>query len=123
MAVDPDHRRVVFDGWGEIKGAGADLLMFLADTFRQATSAELAPERYPFTQTRDVLGKLHIDSEEALRRRVFRCRKQIERLATNAGGPPLSTDHVIENNQWHGYRLNPDVVRIVAITELTSPGL
>jgi 7-cyano-7-deazaguanine synthase in queuosine biosynthesis len=120
LAVDPNHRRVVFDRWGEVRGAGAELLMLLADIFRQAAIVELAPERYPFVQTRDLLSKLHIGSDQTLRRRVLRCRKQIEKLATNAGDPPPSTDDVIENNQWHGYRLNPDLVRIVAITELTS---
>jgi hypothetical protein len=27
---------------------------------------------------------------------------------------------VIENSQWHGYRLNPDRIRIVAISELSQ---
>jgi hypothetical protein len=121
MAVDADHARVVFNRWGEINRVGAELLIFLAGLHRQATSDELAPGRYPFAPTSDVLSKLRIDSDETLRRRVFRCRKQIEKLATNAGDPPPSIDDVIENNQWHGYRLNPDVVRIVAITELTGP--
>jgi hypothetical protein len=94
--------------------------MLLADIFRRAAIVELAPERYPFVQTRDLLSKLHIGSDQTLRRRVLRCRKQIEKLATNAGDPQPSTDDVIENNQWHGYRLNPDLVRIVAITELTK---
>jgi Queuosine biosynthesis protein QueC len=120
MAVDEKRKRVIFDRWGEIKGVGAELLIFLASLHRQATSNEVAPERYPFAQTRDALSKLHIDGQETLRRRVFRCRKQIETLATNAGDPPPSIDDIIENHQWHGYRLNPDVVRIVAVTELTK---
>jgi 7-cyano-7-deazaguanine synthase in queuosine biosynthesis len=85
IATDPDHGRVLLDRWGEIRGVNAKLLIFLADTFRQATKDELAPERYPFTRTHDLLEKLEIDSEETLRRRVFRCRKQIELLATNSG--------------------------------------
>lgn len=120
MAVDGNRRRVIFNRWGEIKGVGAELLIFLASLHRQASSDEVAPERYPFAQTRDVLSKLHIDGDETLRRRVFRCRKQIEKLATNVGDPSPSIDDVIENHRWHGYRLNPDVVRIVAITELTE---
>ena len=58
----------------------------------------------------------------SLRRRVLRCRKQIEKLATNAGSRSPLIDDVIENHQWRGYRLNPDVVRIVAIAELTYAG-
>ena len=99
---------------------GAELLIFLASFHRQATSDEVAPERYPFAQTRDVLSELDIEGDETLRRRVFRCRKQIEKLAKSAGDPSPSMDDVIENHQWHGYRLNPDVVRIVAITELNE---
>jgi 7-cyano-7-deazaguanine synthase in queuosine biosynthesis len=118
MSVDEKRKRVIFNRWGEIKGVGAELLIFLAGLHREATTNGVAPERYPFTPTRDVLGKLHIDSDETLRRRVFRCRKQIEKLAVSAGAPAPSIDDVIENQQWHGYRLNPDVVRIVAITEL-----
>jgi 7-cyano-7-deazaguanine synthase in queuosine biosynthesis len=121
MAVDADHRRVVFDRWGEIKGASAELLIFLAKPHKQAMSEGLLPERYPFTQTRDLLNQLRIDSG-TLRRRVLRCRKLIDKLATNVGDRLPSTDDVIENHQWHGYRLNPDVVRIVALTELTKPG-
>jgi hypothetical protein len=92
----------------------------LASLHRKAASDEVVPARYPFGKTRDVLGKLRIDSEEMLRRRVFRCRKQIEKLETNAGDPAPSIDDVTENHQWRGYRLNPDVIRIVALTELTS---
>ena len=112
VAVDVNRKRVIFNRWGEIKGVGAELLIFLASLHRQAASDEVAPERYPFAKTRDVLGKLRIDSEETLRRRVFRCRKQIEKLATNAGDPLPAIDDVIENHQWRGYRLNPDVIRI-----------
>jgi hypothetical protein len=119
MAIDEKRKRVIFDGWGEIKGVGAELLIFLAGLHRQAIRDEVAPEGYPFAQTSNMLNELCINSEASLRRRMLRCRKQIEKLATNAGGRPPSIDDVIENYQWRGYRLNPDVVRIVAITELS----
>jgi len=67
-----------------------------------------------------LLGMLRIDSAEMLRRHVLRCRKKINRLATKAGDALPSIDAVIETSQRHGYRLNPDTVRIVAITELTA---
>jgi hypothetical protein len=44
--------------------------------------------------------------------------QRLSSLDVNARAPAL--DAVIENNQSHGYRLNPDTVRIVAITELTA---
>ena len=114
MAID--RRRVIFDRWGEIKGAGAELLIALAEPFREATRDELAPENFPFIKT-DLLRRPKC-TEEALRRRVLRCRSRIAHLATAAGEPAPAIDAVIENSRWHGYRLNPDSVRIVAITEL-----
>jgi hypothetical protein len=120
MAIDESRRRVLFDRWGEIKGMLADLLISLAGPYREATSDERIPQNYPFTKTEQLLGMLRIDSAEMLRRHVLRCRKKINRLATKAGDALPSIDAVIETSQRHGYRLNPDTVRIVAITELTA---
>ena len=58
-----------------------------------------------------MLGKAR---DETLRRRVLRCRTMIAQLAQNAGAVAPALDAVI------GYRLNPDTVRVVAITELTA---
>ena len=120
IAIDESRRRVVFDRWGEIKGVRADLLISLAGPHRAATSDDRIPQSYPFTKTEQLLGTLRIESAETLRRRILRCRNEINRLATEAGDAPPSIDAVIENSQRHGYRLNPDTVRIVAITELTA---
>ena len=115
MAID--GKRVVFDRWGDITGVGAELLIALAKPFREARIAELAPENYPFIETNTLRSRLKCRGE-TFRRRVLRCRKDIAGLATAADDAPPSIEAVIENSQWHGYRLNPDSVRIVAITEL-----
>ena len=81
-------------------------------------SDELAPERYPFSSTANLLRQTNSAQEETLRRRVLRCRNSITRLAKDAGDPPPSIDAVIENSQRHGYRLNPNRIRIVALSEL-----
>jgi Queuosine biosynthesis protein QueC len=120
MAIDESRRCVLFDRWGEIKGMLADLLISLAGPYREATSDERMPQNYPFTKTEQLLGVLRIDSAEMLRRHVLRCRKEINRLATEAGDTPPSIDAVIETSHRRGYRLNPDTVRIVAITEPTA---
>jgi 7-cyano-7-deazaguanine synthase in queuosine biosynthesis len=117
MAIEEARKRVVFKRWGEIAGVSAELLIALAERFRKATKDELAPENYPFVKTADLLRGLRC-KEETLRRRVLRCRSQIAHLAMAAGEPAPATDAVIENIQWRGYRLNPDSIRIVAITEL-----
>jgi hypothetical protein len=68
-----------------------------------------------------LANALGVEAEESVRRRVSQCRKQIEQLATNAGAPRPSISAIVENHQWHGYRLNPDTVRIVAISALAPP--
>ena len=79
---------------------------------------ELSPERYPFTESRELCRKTGCDNEETLRKRVLRCRNHIKKLAKAAGDSPPSIESVIESNQWRGYRLNPDRVRILALTEV-----
>lgn len=122
IAMDATRRRVVFHQWGEIGGAGADLIFALAERFRDAMRRELAPDRYPFTRTNDLIRQIKCNSEETLRRRVLRCRNKVTQLAKSAGDSPPSLDAVIESSQWHGYRLNPDRIRIVAVSELSGSG-
>jgi hypothetical protein len=105
---------------GRLRNASAELLIALAHPHEKAISERRAPENHPFTATRRLAGMLGEVREETLRRRVLRCRTMIAQLAQNAGAVAPALDAVIENNQSHGYRLNPDTVRIVAITELTA---
>ena len=80
---------------------------------------ELAPERYPFLEASKLRRQVNCKSDQALRRRILRCRTKIKKLARDAGDTAPSLDAVIENSQWHGYRLNPDRVRLVAISKLS----
>jgi hypothetical protein len=80
---------------------------------------ELAPEHYPFTNAAILQREINCQNQATLRRRVLRCRNQIEKLAKNACAARPLPEAVIENSQWHGYRLNPDRIRIVAISELS----
>jgi hypothetical protein len=123
MAIDTEQKRVVLDRWGDLTGVSAWLIIALAGTFRQAVRDELAPESHPYTETTRLMSETKCDTDETLRRRVLRCRNKIGELAKSAGDPAPSIDDVIENSQWHGYRLNPDRVRIVAASELSGAGL
>jgi hypothetical protein len=115
MSIDEGGKRVVFERWGEIGGVEAELLIALVAPFREARKNELQPEQYPYLKPRELELQLNCGSNEALRRRVSRCRNTIEKLSKRAGDPDPSIDAVIENSQWHGYRLNPDRVRLVAL--------
>jgi hypothetical protein len=118
IAVDEKANRVVFGRWGEVKGKSAGLIINLAKPFGQAVSEGRVPENYPFTKTTDLIRQIGCTNDEALRRCVLRCRNKLRSLAISAGDPPPTTDAVLENSQWHGYRLNPNGVRLVALSEM-----
>ena len=120
LAIDEETGRVVFDGWGELKGVNAELIAALAKPFRGAARDELAPEHCPFVKTPDLMRGIGCGSEETFRRRVLRCRRVITELASDTSVAPASIDAVIESNQRHGYRLNPDNVQLIAISETTT---
>jgi 7-cyano-7-deazaguanine synthase in queuosine biosynthesis len=113
MSVDEVAKRVVFERWGEIKGVGAELLIALVAPFREARERELPPEVYPYLTKDKLARQLNCESDEVLRRRVLRCRNAINSLAEQSGDPGPLINAVIESVQWHGYRLNPDRVRLV----------
>jgi hypothetical protein len=117
MSIVEDGKRVVFQRWGELQGANADLIIALAELFRSAARKELSPERYPFFETSKLKRRLNCGSDEVLRRRVLRCRNKIKKLAKDVGEVEPSIDAIIENSRWHGYRLNPDRVRLMAHLE------
>jgi hypothetical protein len=121
LAIDEERNRVTFERWGAISGAGAELIIALAGPFRAAVRDERAPEHYPFTKTTDLLRRLDCTSDEALRRRIERLRREITQLAKSADDPMPAMSAVVENIPWHGYRLNPDSVRIVALRDLRGP--
>ena len=120
VAVDARRYRVVFEGWGEIGGACAELVIALSEQYLQAAQDEIGLERDLFIKSANLAHKIKCNSEETLRRRILRCRKSISKLAVACGGHPLSVDSVIENSQWHGYRLNPDRVRVIQVSELSG---
>jgi hypothetical protein len=120
LAIGEDGDSIIFNRWGKLTGVGARLVLALVKPFSKAVAAQLAPERYPFVKTRDLLRHLGTDNEETLRNQIFRFRRKIQQLARKAGDPTPADDAVIESIQSHGYRLNPDTVRILALNELRS---
>jgi hypothetical protein len=117
FAINEKQKRVIFDRWGEITGKNAELIIALSRPFRQAALEEHAPANYPFIKTPDLMRQIDC-TQGTFRKLVMRCRNKITRLAANAGDPPPSIDAILESSQWHGYRLNPNSVRIVALSDV-----
>ncbi len=117
IALDTPAERIVFTQWGTIKGANARSLLVLAASHQEAVHNGRAPENFPFILAAKLSGEIGCD-EETLRKRVHRCRKRIAQMASKVGDPAPSDEAVIENIPWHGYRLNPDRVRIVMMSEV-----
>ena len=112
----------MIERWGELRGTHAALIIALAVPFRMAVRDELAPMNHPYIGTTSLVDQLKCGSDGTLRRRVLRCRNAIAKLAQSAGNPVPPLDAVIENHPWHGYRLNPDRIRLVALSELRKTG-
>ena len=51
MSVDEVGKRVIFQRWGEMRGASGELLVVLTVPFREARQAELSPEQYSIPVT------------------------------------------------------------------------
>ena len=120
IAIHGKSLKIVLEGIGELKGVSAAVVKALAVPFRQARGEELLPENYPFVKTKKLLKLLDIEEEETLRKRVHRCREQISKLVINAGRQPPDVNAVIESNNWHGYRLNPDTCRSLRFPRLSA---
>jgi hypothetical protein len=76
----------------------------------------LAPENYPFVDSHKLAQRLGID-ELTVRARISRLRRRLNTNAVPADHGSLSTDALIENEAWSGYRLNPAVL-VLAVSEL-----
>ena len=118
MAIDKAHGRVHVVGWGTLKGKNAQLIIALSEPFIRSREDQLLPQNFVLTSGGELEEALGYNNNEALRRCVERCRGQLEKLAKAAGAAPPAIGMVIESISWRGYRLNPDHVRLVALSEI-----
>ena len=118
LAIDEAHGRVHVVGWGVLKGKDAELIIKLSAPFSRGCDAQLLPQNFAFTLGSDLEESLGYDNNEAFRRCVDRCRRRLAKLASAAGAAPLTSDRVIESIPRRGYRLHPDNVRLVALSEI-----
>ncbi len=112
VRLDRVRRRAVLEGLGAISGANFSVLDALAEAHLAALGRGLQPEDFPTSAAGVLAVKWDLDGEEAVRRRILRLRRALERLFRDAGDPVPGDQEVIENIPWHGYQLNPDHVRV-----------
>lgn len=107
----------------EYGGALYGLLKVLGDLYvqdLQNLSSEENFTRLPGGRLADRLGI----TEEAMRRRILKFRREVSREFRDSLGRALGKNDIIENRRdWNGYRLNPRIVRVVAWDQMprTSP--
>jgi len=116
IAFDDDNKAVTLWSGEQLGGASYSLLNSLRPGYDNAKRAGLAPENYPFVDGRKLADQLNIE-ESALRRRISRLRRHLDKCSIACGYGPLSPDAVIENEPRGGYRLNPAVL-VLAASEL-----
>jgi 7-cyano-7-deazaguanine synthase in queuosine biosynthesis len=83
IAIGGDGKTVTVNGWGDLDGADAELIIALAGPFEQAVNEKRAPENYPFLKWQALGPLLNVDGDELVRQRVTRCRETIEHLAVD----------------------------------------
>lgn len=110
------RRKIVkLGGAIELKNAQFETLLALSEIHLEAAGKGLELLDYPFIKAGRLTERLKLDNEDAVRRRIMRCRQQIRKSSATLGIPEQFCDELIENTQWHGYRLNPEMVHIVRI--------
>ncbi len=118
FALDEEHKRVLFHGGIEVKGAGFELVKALMKEFDEDLLAERSKHDFRFVPAGTLTKRLEIDGREidepALRQRVTRFRKGLEKKFLDVLDLQLEVNDIIENDPWHGYRLNPYLLRVPA---------
>jgi CheY-like chemotaxis protein len=100
------------------RGAHHGLLRVLGDLYLQDLHALLSPEQFTGIRGEELADKLAI-SGKAARARVVKFRQQVMKDFREQLGRALGDNDVVENTRdWHGYRLNPYVVRVLRWDQL-----
>jgi hypothetical protein len=119
LAFDTDRKRIVLEGLGSVGTAGQYVLLsVLAAQYRLDRQAELLPRNHMFVSIAELMDRLNVDNETAVRQQIAKLRKVAADLAEERWGLVLGRDAIIENRSGAGYRLNPAVL-LVDINELT----
>jgi hypothetical protein len=118
IAMDEQSRRIVLEKGRTLEGPSAfDLLNLLVEAALEDRAKQRAPENHRFLSAVSLTKPLGV-TLPTLRRAVFRIRRRVAEIFDADAGISMSSDALIQNDPWKGYRLNPQVM-ILRLDELT----
>lgn len=110
FAIDDPARKILFRGGPELSGGSYALIKALSTEHREDVDAGRSLAAFRFVRAAKLADRLDID-EPNLRQRIARARRALHAQFTERCGEAIADDAVIENDPWHGYRLNPRLLR------------
>ena len=109
------HKRskvIWIDNAVQIKGAGFKLLNVLAAEFLKGAGQGLDLLDYPTIDAGKIASLMDMQDDTGVRQSVSRTRTLLGKKFASAGFDPEDGKNLIENINWHGYRLRPDRVQV-----------
>jgi hypothetical protein len=95
--------------------AAADLCVILVHPAENDLQMHSLGRNVQRGQVLKSLAKRLDISEPSLRKAVMRARRRIEKEFARQLGQMIDGQYIIENQGWHGYRLNPHLLLVKAI--------
>jgi hypothetical protein len=113
MRFTRSKSKVRLNGVIDITGVGCKVLLSLAEKHLISSGKGLEAEDYELTPAPALMKEWGLANEEGVRKRVARLRSDLRRKFESAQLHKLYGIELIENFPWDGYRLNPDIARII----------
>jgi hypothetical protein len=106
FAIDADSRTVLFQQGIGFGGDVYDLIAALAQEFEADLNAGTFRDQHRYVRAEALAKRLKI-TQQSLRRRISRARRNIEQTFLRKMELVLDAEDVVQNQSWQGYRLNP----------------
>lgn len=116
LAFDRKRRVLLINDRMEVRGKGYELLQRLADEHLRNLSLGKHPLDHETLSVGSLCDALNLDTEDAVRRIIMRTRGTLARKFTSAGLDPEQGSNLIENLPWHGYRLLPEKIVVLLVS-------
>jgi hypothetical protein len=114
FAVSESDSKIIFKNGIQLGGGAFDLIAQLLKEFEEDLDSGTFLDQYRFVRAKSLAKRLDI-SEPSLRKAVMRTRRRIEKEFARQLGQMIDGHDIIENQGWHGYRLNPHLLLVKAI--------